>query len=406
MALHQAQKLIAIDRHRFRVVRCGRKFGKTEEAIEEIKGVALSRNSIKIGYVASTFGEARDIAWERLKRQLRSVCAVAPNDTRLEMKIMTQDGGTSEIQLKGWESIETWRGTEFDFIVLDEVQNYKSFWMYWTEVLRPTLIPRKGSALFLFTAKGFNHCYDLANLELKDQDFKSFHFTTYDNPYIPIEEIEKSRLEMTPERFEQEIMAEFTKTEGLVYKEFDRSQHIYTEEIRGFTEKVGGIDFGFTNPAAVLSIIVKDNVFYVSDELYKTGLTDTVVAEYVAAKGYAKAYPDPAGAAAIQELRQHKVNVREVIKGKDSIKNGINKIRELLLSNRIKIHTSCINLITEFETYSYPDNRKDHNESELPVDENNHALDALRYVIMMYTPSKPIINHQFHDKMLDIWQGR
>ena len=405
MALHLSQKKIAIDEHRFRVVRCGRKFGKTEEAIEEIKGKALSKDGIKVGYVASTHGEARDIAWERLKKQMLNVYARSPNDTLLEMIIRTQDKGTSLIQFKGWESIETWRGTEFDFLVLDEVQNYKNFWMYWTEVLRPTLIPRKGSALFLFTAKGFNHCYDLANMELKDTDFKSFHFTTYDNPYIPIEEIEKSKKEMTKERFAQEIMAEFTKTEGLVYKEFSRSD-IYHEDVVGYSESLAGVDFGFTNPCAVLSIYFKDGVYYVEDELYKTGLTDAKVADYVAAKNYNKVYPDPENPAAITEMSDRKVNVREVVKGKDSIVNGINKVREVLLEHRLKVNARCINLITEFETYSYPDSHNDRNESENPVDDNNHALDALRYVIMMHKAKKQIIQQPFRDLTIDIWNGK
>lgn len=406
MALHQAQTKIASDLHRFRVVRCGRKFGKTEEAIEEIKGKALSKDGIKIGYVASTHGEARDIAWERLKKQMKPVLAKSPNDTLLEMMIKTQDNGTALIQFKGWESIETWRGTEFDFIVLDEVQNYKNFWMYWTEVLRPTLIPRKGSALFLFTAKGFNHCYDLSNVELTDTDFKSFHFSTYDNPYIPVEEIEKSKKEMTPERFSQEIMAEFTKTEGLVYKEFSREKNTYSEEIEGYSELLGTVDFGFTNPCAVYTIKYNREHYYVEEELYKTGLTDAKVADYVAAHNFQSVYPDPAGAAAIEELKSRGVNVREVIKGKDSIKNGINRVRELLLAGRLHVHIRCVNLINEFETYSYPDSHTERNESELPIDVDNHALDSIRYGIMMHKPKKLFVQRPFYDKTIDIWNGK
>jgi phage terminase large subunit len=78
------------------------------------------------------------------------------------------------------------------------------------------------------------------------------------------------------------------------------------------------------------------------------------------------------------------VNVREVIKGKDSIRNGINTIRELFKQRRLFIHESCQNLIWELETYVYedPKNRKG---DEIPVKENDHALDALRYALMMET---------------------
>ncbi len=75
------------------------------------------------------------------------------------------------------------------------------------------------------------------------------------------------------------------------------------------------------------------------------------------------------------------MNTGEVVKGKDSIKTGINVLRELFKANRLRIHRKCINLISELETYSYPDKREGKNEDENPADENNHALDALRYAI-------------------------
>ena len=77
------------------------------------------------------------------------------------------------------------------------------------------------------------------------------------------------------------------------------------------------------------------------------------------------------------------MNVREVIKNKDSIRNGLNVIRELFKSNRLYIHQSCVNLIWELETYSYPDRKDAHNEEENPIKENDHAIDALRYALFM-----------------------
>ncbi len=109
--------------------------------------------------------------------------------------------------LRGWEAIETLRGQSVDFIVLDEVAMYRNFWRTWQEVIRPTLTDRKGRAMFISTPKGFNHFYDLYNLQEEDSDFKSFQFTTYDNPHIPVEEIDKAKQELTEDRFYQEYMA-------------------------------------------------------------------------------------------------------------------------------------------------------------------------------------------------------
>ncbi len=84
-----------------------------------------------------------------------------------------------------------------------------------------------------------------------------------------------------------------------------------------------------------------------------------------------------------------------VLKGKDSIKNGINKIRELLKQRRLKVHRSCVNLIWEFETYHYPLKKGFGNESELPIKENDHLLDALRYVILMDANSEEIKDYGY-----------
>src|SRR3990167_718130 len=382
------QNQVAEDRHRFRVLRIGRRGGKTTLAVKEIKAVAVSKPT-RVCYVAPTYQHARDIAWEMIKKELGSLI-IQTNESRLEIRTRTIRGGESIILFRGWESVENLRGQAFDFIVIDEVAMMRAFWMYWQEVIRPTLTDTQGEVLFCSTPKGYNHFFDLANLELTDKDFKSFHFTTYDNPHIPREEIETARIQMTPDRFSQEYLADFTKTEGLVYKEFKRERHIYSGEEALITEKwtkVAGIDFGYTNPAAILHIRVRDDMFYIEEEWYKKGRTERQIAEYVAQGNFSAVYPDPESPSAIEELKNAGVNVREVVKGKDSVASGIQRIRELLIAGRIKVHTRCRNLISEFETYSYDDDMEnDIDRKEKPIKFNDHALDALRYVVMMSVP--------------------
>lgn len=382
--LHQAQSTIAKDRHRFRVVNCGRRFGKTTLAVWEMFAVAIAKEDARVAYIAPTYQQARDIAWAELKRVALTATDTS-NESRLELTVRNRHGGTSLIVLRGWEAVETLRGQRYDFLVLDEISSYRNFWASWQEVLRPTLTDRKGEGLFISTPKGFNHFYDLFGMEHKDNDFKSFHFTTYDNPFIPVEEIEKAKKELTEDRFAQEYLADFRKTEGLVYKEFDRQHHI-VEKIPEATKTFGGVDFGFTNPAAALTIKKdKDARYFVSHEWYKRGQTDAQTADYVAALNWSECYPDPSSASGCEELRRRNVNVREVIKGGDSIRNGISTIRELFKQGRLFIHKDCVNLIAELETYAYPDKKPDKNEYEEPIKENDHALDALRYALMMET---------------------
>jgi PBSX family phage terminase large subunit len=415
--LHEAQKVIARDPHRFRVVCSGRRFGKTVLAIDQMKARASIPNS-RVAYISPTYQSSRDIVWEALKKDCLQASSQI-NEARLEIKLVNG----SLIILRGWESIETMRGQAFDLLVLDEVAQFRDFWMSWQEVLRPTLTDTKGEGIFISTPKGFNHFYELYNKESgvghesgPDDDFKSFHYTSYDNPFIPKEEIDKAQSQITADRFSQEYLADFTKTEGLVYKEFKRERHLIdpdSKEIKAKTWKsfMTAVDWGYTNPAAVLSVYrdAADN-YYVMNEWYEKGRTDAEVAEYVAALHSNFCYPDPESAGGIMELKKRGVNVRPVIKGKDSIVRGISAVRDFFKADKIFISRKCKNLIMELETYSYSDDPTD----ELPEDENNHLLDGLRYIVMMTASSQPTVASQYRpnfsratsrDKLMGMPQG-
>jgi PBSX family phage terminase large subunit len=385
LTLHKAQATILSDKHRFRVVNCGRRFGKTTLAVEEIKDFALSRES-RICYIAPTIQQARDIAWSMMIKQLKPVITKAVESPSREIIIRNKDDSTSLIQLRGWEAIETLRGQRFDFIVIDEVASMRNFWLNWQEVIRPTLTDTKGEVMFISTPKGFNHFYDLYNLENEDKDYKSFHFTSYDNPFLPVEELDKAKEELTENRFAQEYLADFKKTEGLVYKEFSREKNVSTENPKTCIETIIGIDFGYTNPAAIIPIRIDgDSHYWIREEWYKSRCTTEQIAEQAILYKSTKCYPDPAEPDRIEILRKAGLNVREVSK---DIVAGVDHIRELFKQGRIHIHPDCKNLIMELETYRYPDKKPDQNEQEKPVAENNHAVDALRYAL--YT-NKPII---------------
>lgn len=383
MILTPSQKLIASDKHRFRVVDCGRRFGKTTEAIEEIKGEALAAQlDDKVCYIAPTFQQARDIAWEAMKRELRPI-TIKANESRLELEVLNKDGERVTILLRGWEAIETLRGQHFKFIVLDEVASMRNFWVGWNEVLSPTLIDRKGGALFISTPKGFNHFYDLFNMQEKDKDYKSFQFTSYDNPHIPVEELEREKNSKPEDTFAQEYLADFRKTQGLVYKDFNRTDHVYTEAHINPVMRLVPIDWGYTNPTAIY-LIQKDNDahYWISNEFYKTGKTTQEIIEHASSLRGNKYYPDPAEPDRLEEMRRAGLNVQEVSK---EIEAGISAVQELLKTKRLHIHSSCVNLINEFETYRYPDKKPDMNEKEVPIKEHDHALDAIRYALYMQT---------------------
>lgn len=391
MNFHPGQAMIAADKHRFRVARCGRRFGKSWLAAYEMYAIAVSTDDARVVYYGPTRDDARDIMWRILKDVCKSSIVGDPNESRLEMTIRTLQGGTSLIILYGWEALQDRGkgvGVKNNFAVLDEVSKYTNFEYGWQEILRPTLVDVEGGALFISTTNGFNHFYDLCNYELdtlknnKHDEWKTFHFTSYDNPYIKVEEIDKLKDGMSEDRAAQEIYAEFRKKEGLVYKEFNRQQHVTTSKPDLVLETLGGVDPGFTHPAAIITV-KKDyeSVYWITDEWLHSQKTEAEIVEQVAMCRFNKVYPDPENASLIEALKRRSINVREVNKGKGSIVSGINIIHELLKQNRIRIQSHCIKTIQAFEGYSYKETKGDKTPDELPAHELSDILDALRYIV-------------------------
>lgn len=382
MILTPAQSQIASDTHRFRVVNCGRRFGKTTLAVMEMVAKGVYGNNRNICYIAPTYQQARDIAWQELKRICLPI-ADSINESRLEIKVKTTKGGTSTIMLRGWESIETLRGQKFDFIVVDEIASMRNWHTNWQEVIRPTLTDVRGEALFISTPKGFNHFYELYNMQHRDKDYRSFHFTTYDNSHVPADEVDKAKLELTEDRFAQEYMADFRKTEGLVYKDFNRDRMVFNEMPANIhvVEVLSDLDWGWTNPAAAHKVLKDSQAHYwIVEEFYKTNKTTGEIIEHVKTYGASKLYPDPAEPDRNEEARRAGLNVRDVSK---DIEAGVACMQDVIRQGRLHIHSSCENTLWEIETYSYPEKKPDKNESELPIKENDHAMDALRYLLYM-----------------------
>ena len=373
MILTPAQTKIQRDNHRFKVINCGRRFGKTTLAVNMI-ALRIAEGKKKIAYIAPTYQQARDKAWEMLRKVF---IGAQFNGSRLEVKI-----GDRTIFVRGWEAIETLRGQSFDFIVIDEIAMMRNFWVNWEEVIRPTLTDTKGEVMFISTPKGFNHFYDLFNTN--DLDYKSFHFTSYDNPHLPVEELNKAKEEIPEDRFAQEYLADFRKTEGLVYKEFNREKNVTESFPETYIDTILGIDFGYTNPAAIIPISVDtDRNYWIREEWYRTRQSTEQIAEQAILYKSTKCYPDPAEPDRVEILRRAGLNCRQASK---DIVAGVDHIRELFKQGRIHIHPDCKNLIMELETYRYPDKKPDKNEDEKPVAENNHCLDSLRYALYTYRP--------------------
>lgn len=145
-----------------------------------------------------------------------------------------------------------------------------------------------------------------------------------------------------------------------------------------FTNRRGGLDFGFSSDPAAVAVTHYDRAhktIYLFGELYERGLTNDLLANEIKTLSpgcYLTC--DSAEPKSIVELQQAGVWATAAQKGKDSVNHGI----QWLQQQTIIIDSRCINARNEFSFYQWKKD-KDGNSLRVPVDKNNHLIDALRY---------------------------
>lgn len=404
MEFHQTQKIIARDDTKFRVVCCGRQWGKTTLAVWEMFACAVSKKDRRVAYFATTYGQARDIAWKYLKEVTKDAWASPPNETRLELTIHTTDGGTSEIVLRGFESVETARGTQYDFIVLDEVAKMRNFIEGWQAVLLGTLAFRNGKALFISTPYGFNHFHGLYQLgQSNNKDYASWQFSSYDNPHLSREYLESISQTVTPDFWAQEYLADFRRFTGLIYKEFDLTKHVheFSFERNSHAKYLFGHDFAVRGYTANLPIRqTVDGDFYIFDEYKEDNKTAdehgpaikeklTLYADFDKYEGFG----DPAGWMKNQQKADMIWSIADeyleqgfpMTHANNQVTPGINYVRQLFREDKIHIHPRCTKLIDELLQYQWKEQTDTQIDSQSAPEEprkiNDHLVDSLRYAL-------------------------
>ena len=240
MLLHNKQREIVSSPARFKVVRAGRRSGKTILEVEDMSFTAIDHDDSPVFYIAPTQTQARSIIWESLKNRLAGVGEA--HEQRLEMRVPTIDGGTSLIAIAGWENRENFRGRKAKKIYFDEVDTMQNFFIGWQEIFRPALVDYKGGAMFTGTPKKENpNLRRLEKLADVDRDYAAFHFTSYDNPHVPRSEIDKAREELDADTFAQEMLAEYLDFLGALFH-FDALVDVFSNTIEKTADKYMIVD--------------------------------------------------------------------------------------------------------------------------------------------------------------------
>ena len=194
---HEGQKAVLDSEARFRVLMCGRRWGKS--LISRNISITEALAGRITGYVTPTYALAKvffdDIA------KIVSAEIATPNKSDLTFKFIT--GG--EIRFFTGERLDNFRGLRLHNVIIDEAAYIPHLQDAWNNAIRPTLTDFQGKALFISTPRGKDFFYQLYLRNAND--WQSFKYTTYDNPYILRSEIDEAKASLPKAAFEQEYLA-------------------------------------------------------------------------------------------------------------------------------------------------------------------------------------------------------
>lgn len=396
---------VAIANHeaRFKVIVCGRRWGKTTYGVWKCVRAAIEGG--RTWWVAPTYKIAQE-GWLILRPLVMQMPQKAYELREGDRMVRFTGGGSVEI--RSADTIGSLRGAGLDGVVLDEFASCREG--TWAEELRPALADHRGWADFIGTPKGRNWGWRLFEYAEKAPRWERWRKPTVDNPYISLEEIEQARAETLPDIFEQEYEADFGASQLQVYSNFDRNFHSWRREIPKFDLLFGGLDFGGTTigshkSAGVLAgyearrdilIILKhfeeSGANIAERQLEWMATAEMEVNRQQSNLGVRRRLQttwraDKTQIGFIQLMRGAGLHVLPSRGGKDSVTRGIQLVQRRFEVRgdglaRMYIDPRLTGVADAIERYRYPELREgdDVVQSPNPLKVNDDTVDALRYL--------------------------
>lgn len=215
-----------------------------------------------------------------------------------------------------------------------------------------------------------------------DEDAEWLTLTYKDNEALSpaiVKEIEKAKEKAKTSKYWDNWwkvygLGQLGALEDVIFSNWDLIDTIPAEaKLLGY-----GMDFGFTNDPTTLIAVYKynDKIIY-DEELYQLGLTNREIANHLKRVGVGRSslvVADSAEPKSIKEINSYGFSLISATKGQDSINYGITTIQE----NDFAVTKRSTNLIKELRNYAW-DKDKWGNKLNRPIDDYNHAIDAMRY---------------------------
>lgn len=311
------------------------------------------------------------------------------------LEILQSFGGYSENFHNMSDLIYILNGNTFNFYSLDEpkkVRGRKRHILYVNEAneidfesWKQLLLRTSHKVIADYNPSDFEHfLYDLDSRK----DAALITSTYLDNPHLTEGQVfEIEQLKITdPDSWAVFGLGERgTGLKGRIYTHFQPCDNV-PESLSNYPSFYG-LDFGFNDPLALIEVKLRDNIVWVKEHIYQTGLTMEDVYKYWKANGLkGSIIADAAGAEQIETLRRFGLNIKKCNKGKDSIENGI----KLLKQKQVFYDIGSTNIKKESLHYKWELDYAG-NPTDEPIDKYNHAMDAIRYAVESKVSNKSSI---------------
>jgi len=214
--------------------------------------------------------------------------------------------------------------------------------------------------------------------ELKDESDADFIILTYkDNEGLDdgiVQQIEKNRLKAATSSYWANWwkvygLGELGQLQGAVFTNYK-----IIDKIPQDARLIGiGLDFGYTNdPSAIIEVYKHNETRILNEVKYQTGMLNSDIAKVLPKS--IPVYADSAEPKSIADIQRYGITIKGVTKGRDSVNYGI----DVMQAQSYLVTSSSTNLIKELRSYCW-DVDKAGKRLNKPIDNFNHALDAVRY---------------------------
>lgn len=216
--LHDGQRYVLLDEHKFKIICTGRQWGKTWLASVFVVRKALAKPNSRVWITAPTYSQASQLFQMAVLFCQEHDIPISVTRSKENMAV-TLLYNNSKIEAKSTQNPDNLRGATLDALVVDEAAMIPNG--IFEEHLYPMTTVKDADIVVISTPKSKNWFYDYYNMGHEDNSvYKSFHFTSYDSPFQSKDRLDFIKEHTTETIFRQEYLAEFIDAGGEVFQRY------------------------------------------------------------------------------------------------------------------------------------------------------------------------------------------